>query len=605
MINEETAKQLLNKLYKIENDDEFQAQIASIKAQIENLGITSMFIEERVKGPISALKKFTENKDGKYQEKWNAIKDLFGLMVVVDNNYQVDYILNYIKEHFSKLKNPYVENFITDYRKVSNRKSQHLKDTYVFQDPQGRSYQTNDSYKTTKANLMIDQIPIEIQVKTKAQYIAHMATHDSVYKTGQIEDKDLRYFIADKMFPYFETFAYLRLNKDNLTQTQIKAIEDDIKEIFTRNFAVYNKYANIFNEARCLYGVNFYLLQNRDAFIKDSIFHKKNLNMQISTSQVKKVYEYLYDKISKENPSYYTTQLVNQTVDRLLKTSYSNYKEIREKISGKYRHGSCVITGIFDMLKPEHITLFKELGDIYKQVYVGVIDDKISSAFLGHDTVFNENQRASQLINFKGITSSSVINGTNVKIENDIGPLQLDEPEKKKYDIGYISGVFDGFNPGHLEHLNMAKAETENLYIGIKTDKYSKRIKNKFPINDENDRLKVVSGVRGVYKVFLTDTDMLPPREFLDKAKEVIKNGGRVAIYLGSDWITKFDSKPKSSIDELNFIRKKYPKIFLTTTKRENEKTMSSTVLREQLIQSKEIDTFPLELTMIGNDYEL
>lgn len=605
MKNKTIANQLLNSLYRIENDEEFQVKISSIKTLFENLGLPSMIIEERVKGPISSLRKFNNNGNGKYQNKWNLIKDLYGLMIIVENNEEVDSVLKYIQDNFSIYKNPHVKDLISDYRKKSNRKEEELKTLYVYQNPTNKAYQTNDSYKTTKANLMIDEIPIEIQVKTKAQYIAHMATHDTAYKGDGRIDEQTRHMIADKMFPYFETFAYLRLNKHNMSQEEIEQTEKDIREIYSRNFEVYKNYSTIFNQARCMYGISFYLLLNREKFIKDSVFNKKNLDMQIAQAQVKQFYEYLYDKISKERPSKYTSQLVNLTIDKLIKTPYEEFIQARQKISGKYRHGSCVLTGIFDVLKPQHVKLLSELGDIYKEVHVGVIDDEISSAFLGHETVYNQQQRAKQIQSLKGVTSSVVVNENEAEIHADIEPLQFDEPEKKKYDMAYLSGIFDGFHPGHLEHLNKVKEETENIFVGLQTDEYSLRVKNKLPINSQYDRLCILNGIRGVDKVYLTETDMLPPKEFLDKAQQVIKKGGKVAIYLESDWTNKLKEKPKSSLKEIQYILRKYPEIILTSTKRENEKTLSSSTLREKLKESKTQENFPLEIQIIGKDYEL
>ncbi len=601
--NDRVAKKLLHELYLIEHDEEFQAKISSIKTQIEDLGVCDNIIfESRIKGPISALKKYnTSSESSLYQKTWNGMKDLFGVMVVVDTNKQVDKLLDFLKENYNEYKNPNMKDMITDYRRISNRKPGTTNLKYVFQDPTGRDYQTNDSYKSSKANLMINDIPVEIQIKTKAQYLAHLATHDSIYKLSSIEDKKTRYEIADKLFPYFETFAYLRLNRENLSQKRIDEIENDIKEIYLRNYETYNKYPKVFNEARCLYGVNYYLLENRDKFLHDAIFNRTNFNLQLASSQIKQVYEYIYDKLSREKPSLKPTQLVNLTVDRLAKLPYEQYLEVREQIAGEYRHGACMLTGMFDVLQPKHIKLFEELSKVYKEVNIGVISDEISKAFFGQSPVFDENQRKLQVEKCKGVTSSTIVSDYKFKLANDIGPLQFDEPEKKKYDLAYVSGVFDGFHPGHTEHLQTVINESEDVYVGVKSDAYSQRVKHKTTINNEQDRLTILSGVRGITKVFITENDTLPPKEFLDKAQEITKNGGHVAIYLGSDWETKISEKPQSSLEELDYILQYYPEIILTSTNRTKEKTLSSTCLRKQLAEAKNRDTIPLELTDLGD----
>ena len=603
--NENVAKKLLHELYLIEHNEKVEEQIANIKTELEESGISgNMIFESRIKGPISALRKYSTSSEKElYQAKWNGMKDLLGLMLVVDTNDEVDKFLNYIKEHYSKYKNPNSESLIVDYRRVSSRKPETSSLKYIYEDPTHKDYQVNDGYKSSKANLMIDDVPIEIQIKTKAQYIAHLATHDSIYKNAQITDKKTRYAVADKLFPYFEAFAYLRLNRDDLSQKKIEKVENDIKNIFERNFDYYNKFPKVFNEARCLFGVNFYLLQNRDKFLQDALFSRVNFNLQLASAQVKQVYEYIYDRLSRERPSLKQTQLVSQTVDALVKLPYDSYKKIRTQIAGEYRHGACLVTGIFDVLQPMHINLFEELSKVYKEVNVGVISDEISKAYFGQNTVFNEEQRKQQVEKCKGVTSSNIISSYTLELTPDIGPLQLDEPKKKKFDLAYVSGVFDGFHPGHIEHLQTVINESEDVYVGIKSDEYSKRIKHKTTINNEKDRLKIVQGMRGITKVFITETDMFPPKEFLEKAKEITKNGGQVAVYLGSDWQTKLNEKPKSSLDELKVMLSDYPNIVLTSTNRTNEKVLSSTTLRKKLEEAKKRDTLPLELTDLGDKY--
>lgn len=604
--NEDIIKKLLHELYLIDNSDKVETLVANLKCELEESGICDdMIFESRVKGPISAIKKYSTSSEKElYQAKWNGMKDLLGLMIVVDSNDEVDKFLNFLQEHYSKYKNPNIDSFITDYRRISSRKPETSSIPYVYQDPTGKDYQTNDGYKSSKANLMIENIPIEVQIKTRAQYIAHLATHDSIYKNAQIEDKKTRYALADKLFPYFEAFAYLRLNREDLPQKKIEAIENDIADIYARNYEMYNRFPRVFNESRRLFGVNFYLLQNRNRFLKDAIFNKVNFNLQLAGSQVKQVYEYIYDKLSREKPSLKQTQLVSQTVDALVKLPYEDYKQIRDSIAGEYRHGSCLLSGMFDVLTPTHVALFNELSQVYKEVNVGVISDEIAEAYFGHKTVFSETQRKKQVERCKGVTSSNIVRSYNLnELTPDIGPLQLDEPKRKKYDLAYVSGVFDGFHPGHIEHLQTVINESEDVYVGIKSDEYSKRIKHKTTINDEQDRLKIVQGMRGISKVFITENDMLPPKEFLEKANNITKNGGQVAIYLGSDWETKLSQKPQSSLKEMEFILSHYPNIVLASTNRKNEKTLSSTTLRQQLINAKKVKSLPLELTDLGDRY--
>ncbi len=602
--NEKVAQELLHKLYTIQNDDIFLKKINEIIDDIKKQDFCdNIIVEKRAKGPISALKKFVCTKNEEYQHSWDSMRDIYGIMLLVDSNEQVNQILQYFKKNYSPYKNKYVKNMIVDYRQVTNRKPGTSKIPYDYQDPKGKEYQTNDSYKSTKANLMVMGVPVEVQVKTKAQYLAHTATHDSIYKLLTIDDPKVRYEISDKLFPYFETFAYLRLNKDRLTFGQIKKVREDIKKIYQRNYDIYSKYPFVFNESRCLYGVNFYLLENREKFLNDSIVNDESIALQLARSEIKQVYEYVYDKLAKEKLSLKRTELVNLTVDSLVKLPYSKYKSIRTLISGEYRHGACLISGIFDELKPEQVALFQKLNEVYMEVHVGILSDEIVSAYYGENAIFDEKARKKQVEHCKGVCSAHIITNYDLTLPSDIGPLQFDEPKKKRYNIAYVSGVFDGLHPGHVEHLSTVFGEAEEVYVGVKTDEYSRRVKNKNTINSELDRLAIVSAISGITKAFLTDTDMLPPDWFLDKADQVLSTGGRVAIYLGSDWQAKITSKPKSSMDELNFIMANYPRIELASTHRTNEKNLSTTLLKEKLIKEKSRKIVGTEFKDMGDSF--
>ena len=66
--NKPVANKLLKKLYDATHDEAIQARIASLKAEFENLGISSdMFVEERVKAPISSIRKYTIASDSATQ----------------------------------------------------------------------------------------------------------------------------------------------------------------------------------------------------------------------------------------------------------------------------------------------------------------------------------------------------------------------------------------------------------------------------------------------------------------------------------------------------------------------------------------------------------
>ena len=98
---------------------------------------------------------------------------------------------------------------------------------------------------------------------------------------------------------------------------------------------------------------------------------------------------------------------------------------------------------------------------------------------------------------------------------------------KKKYKIGYTTGVFDMFHIGHLNILKRAKAQCDYLIVGVTTDSLCEKRKNKKPIICQDDRVEIVSSIRYVDQVVLQDD--------MDKLTAV-KNYHADAVFVGSDW---------------------------------------------------------------------
>lgn len=99
--------------------------------------------------------------------------------------------------------------------------------------------------------------------------------------------------------------------------------------------------------------------------------------------------------------------------------------------------------------------------------------------------------------------------------------------EKKRYKIGYTTGVFDLFHIGHLNILRRAKEQCEYLIVGVTTDDLCEKRKNKTPIVSQEERVAIVSAIRYVDQVVL--------QEDMDKLKAVKKYSVDV-VFVGSDW---------------------------------------------------------------------
>lgn len=136
---------------------------------------------------------------------------------------------------------------------------------------------------------------------------------------------------------------------------------------------------------------------------------------------------------------------------------------------------------------------------------------------------------------------------------------------KKKYKIGYTTGVFDMFHIGHLNILKRAKEQCEYLIVGVTTDKLCFERKQKYPIIPENERVEIVESIRLVDKVVL-QSDM-------DKVKAVKQNNCD-AVFVGSDW---------KNTPSWNKYEKDFREIGCTVVYLDHTDGISSSILRERL----------------------
>lgn len=122
--------------------------------------------------------------------------------------------------------------------------------------------------------------------------------------------------------------------------------------------------------------------------------------------------------------------------------------------------------------------------------------------------------------------------------------------ERKKYKVGYTTGVFDMFHVGHLNILKRAKEHCDYLIVGVSTDENVRIYKHKTPIISFEDRCAIVEAIRYVDKVV--------PQTNMDKlaAWKTLKFD---AIFHGDDWkgstmYNDIESKLKSVGCDLVFL---------------------------------------------------
>ena len=124
------------------------------------------------------------------------------------------------------------------------------------------------------------------------------------------------------------------------------------------------------------------------------------------------------------------------------------------------------------------------------------------------------------------------------------------------------NGCFDILHVGHVRYLEKAKSFGDVLIVALNSDKSVKSIKGESrPINNENDRAEVLSGLKSVDYVVLFDEDspidlllQIKPDvhtkgadytiESLPEAKGIMEAGGRI------EFISFVEGKSTTSIIE-------------------------------------------------------
>ncbi|MBR7172699.1 MAG: adenylyltransferase/cytidyltransferase family protein [Clostridia bacterium] len=585
----EVADELFDRVYRGEHRENVQRLVANIKADLENIPGVESFVISRIKAPLSILQKY--DTEEKYSVGWNSMKDLLGFMVVVDSNQDVDEVLYYMDTNYRGMKNPNSSQLYRDFRKKPIRELDPSRPK-IFDQPSPKGYQINDGYKNVRINMMInpddvnqaDGYPIEIQVKTKEQYIAHMATHDPVYKAKSISDSSEAHRVSDALFPYFEAVAHLKLERDKMKPAEIERCKADIKAIFERNKDIYEQYPDVFNEACSIFAVYTFVVKNKERLYADEFLDDSVVNNQLLESEILRIFYYKQKGMLTADKSLTDSKSYMKAAEEIINMSYDEFVKLSTELAGSYRKEKCIISGIFDMIREKDIKLIQRCAKSFRKVIVSVYDDELVKIFLGVDPMYSveDRMKALEMLDDVAIVSKVDLSGI-VSYKDNVEPFIIEEPQGKKYKIGYLPGVFDMFHPGHIEYITQALELCDKLIIGIKTDEYSMIHKNKTPIQNQQERLCIANALVGIEEVCLTGRDILPPIDVLEELDAAAKAGDKVAIFLGSDWMIEEKRKKKSplSLAEHVFLTKEYPDIVLDSIPR-GESGRSSTGYRKR-----------------------
>lgn len=104
---------------------------------------------------------------------------------------------------------------------------------------------------------------------------------------------------------------------------------------------------------------------------------------------------------------------------------------------------------------------------------------------------------------------------------------RLDSPTGRTSRRGYVPGAFDMFHVGHLNVINKARAECDELIVGVVTDEVLERVKGRPPVVPLGERMEVVAAIRGVDQV-VVDTHS----DKFDSWQELRFD----VIFKGDDW---------------------------------------------------------------------
>lgn len=77
----------------------------------------------------------------------------------------------------------------------------------------------------------------------------------------------------------------------------------------------------------------------------------------------------------------------------------------------------------------------------------------------------------------------------------------METEDGKKYNVGLLMGVFDLFHVGHLRLIQRASACCRYLRVGVLSDELVEKYKSRRPVIPLDERMEILSAIRGVDEV--------------------------------------------------------------------------------------------------------
>jgi len=94
-------------------------------------------------------------------------------------------------------------------------------------------------------------------------------------------------------------------------------------------------------------------------------------------------------------------------------------------------------------------------------------------------------------------------------------------------------GTFDVFHVGHLSILERAAKLGDRLVVGVSTDALNYAKKQRYPVYDEEQRIRIVRSLRCVDAAFF--------EESLEQKGDYIREHAADVLVMGEDWKGRFD----------------------------------------------------------------